>query len=77
MVLNLSLIHIFPYLIASSSMPLVSRTVEVDGKPLLDGGTCDSVPLTYSLLTGARKHIVVLTQAADYVKGPNLSLIHI
>ena len=60
-----------PYLIASSSMPLVSRTVEVDGKPLLDGGTCDRVPLTYSLLTGARTHIVVLTQAADYVKGPN------
>ena len=60
-----------PYLIASSSMPLVSRTVEVDGTLLLDGGTCDSVPLTYSLLTGARKHIVVLTQAADYVKGPN------
>ena len=60
-----------PYLIASSSMPLASRTVEVDGKLLLDGGTCDSVPLTYSLLTGARKHIVVLTQAADYVKGPN------
>ena len=60
-----------PDLIASSSMPLVSRTVEVDGKLLLDGGTCDSVPLTYSLLTGARKHIVVLTQAADYVKGPN------
>ena len=29
------------------------------------------MPLTYSLLTGARKHIVVLTQAADYVKGPN------
>ena len=64
-----------PYLIASSSMPLVSRTVEVDGKPLLDGGTCDSVPLTYSLLTGARKHIVVLTQAADYVKGPNMLMV--
>ena len=45
-----------PYLIASSSMPLVSRTVEVDGKLLLDGGTCDSVPLTYSLLTGAQTH---------------------
>lgn len=25
----------------------------------------------YSMLTGARKHIVVLTQATDYVKGPN------
>ena len=60
-----------PYLIASSSMPLVSQTVEVDGKLLLDGGTCDSVPIVYSQLTGARKHIVVLTQAADYVKGPN------
>ena len=60
-----------PYLIASSSMPAVSEIVEVDGKRLLDGGTCDSVPIVYSMLTGARKHIVVLTQAADYVKEPN------
>ena len=60
-----------PYLIASSSMPLVSQIVEVDGKMLLDGGTCDSVPLVYSLLTGASKHVVVLTQAAGYEKGPN------
>ena len=60
-----------PYLIASSSMPLVSQTVEVDGKYLLDGGTCDSVPITYSMMTGAKKHIVVLTQAADYIKKPN------
>lgn len=60
-----------PYLIASSSMPLVSQIVEVDGKMLLDGGTCDSVPLIYSLLTGASKHVVVLTQAAGYEKGPN------
>ena len=29
------------------------------------------MPIVYSLLTGARKHIVVLTQADDYVKGPN------
>ena len=55
----------------SSSMPLVSQIVDVDGKLLLDGGTCDSVPIMYSMLTGARKHIVVLTQATDYVKGPN------
>lgn len=60
-----------PYLIASSSMPLVSRTVEVDGKKLLDGGTCDSVPITYSRLSGAKKHIVVLTQDATYEKSPN------
>lgn len=60
-----------PYLIASSSMPLISQIVDVDGKLLLDGGTCDSVPVVYSWLTGAPKHIVVLTQAADYIKGPN------
>ena len=60
-----------PYLVASSSMPLVSRIVEAGGKRLLDGGTCDSVPILYSLLTGAEKHVVVLTQAAGYVKGPN------
>lgn len=60
-----------PYLIASSSMPLVSQIVDVDGKHLLDGGTCDSVPIVHSMLTGRKKHVVVLTQAADYVKGPN------
>ena len=60
-----------PYIIASSSMPLVSQIVEVDGKLLLDGGTSDSVPLLHSILTGANKHIVVLTQAHDYVKRAN------
>ena len=63
-----------PYLIASSSMPLVSQIVDVDGKLLLDGGTCDSVPIAHSLLTGAKKHLVVLTQAAGYVKGPDKML---
>lgn len=60
-----------PYLIASSSMPLVSTIVEADGKKLLDGGTCDSIPITYSQLTGTKKHIVVCTQDASYRKGPN------
>lgn len=60
-----------PYLIASSSMPMVSEIVEVDGKKLLDGGTCDSVPITYSKLTGSDKHIVVCTQDATYRKSAN------
>ena len=59
------------YLISSSSLPLLSQIVEIDGKKLLDGGNCDSIPLDYSLSTGAKKHIVVLTQAADYIKQPN------
>ncbi len=59
------------YLISTSSMPLLSQIVEVDGKKLLDGGPCDSVPIDYSRMTGSKKHLVVLTQAADYVKQPN------
>lgn len=59
-----------PYLISSSSMPLVSQIVEIDGKKLVDGGTCDSIPITYSLITGAKKHVVVCTHPADYVRKP-------
>jgi predicted patatin/cPLA2 family phospholipase len=59
------------YLRASAAMPLVSKTVEIDGRQLLDGGICDSVPLEYSKATGATRHIVILTQDASYVKGPN------
>ena len=58
------------YLCASSSMPFVSQLVEVDGKKLLDGGVCDSVPLQYSLATGQKKHVVVLTREDGYVKKP-------
>lgn len=59
------------YLISSSSMPTVSQIVEVDGKKLLDGGTCDSVALDYSEKLGANKHIVVLTQDPTYQKKAN------
>ncbi|WP_350455469.1 patatin-like phospholipase family protein [Slackia heliotrinireducens] len=60
------------YLLASASIPLVSQIIELDGKKLLDGGSCDSVPVTYSRLLGnTDKHIVVLTHHADFVKRPN------
>lgn len=59
------------YLAASASVPLLSKIVEIDGKKLLDGGACDSVPLLYSILSGAEKHLVVLTQDETYVKPPN------
>ncbi|MDR3052476.1 MAG: patatin family protein [Coriobacteriales bacterium] len=59
------------YLRASSAMPLVSKITEIDGKKLLDGGICDSIPIEHSLQTGATKHIVVLTREAAYTKSPN------
>ena len=65
-----------PYLIASASMPLVSKIVDVDGKKLLDGGTCDSVPLLYSMMLGnTDKHIVVLTQDETFIKRPDKTLL--
>ena len=60
-----------PYIQASASMPLVSRTLYIDGKRLLDGGICDSVPIEYSQRTGAKKHILVLTREAGFIKQPN------
>ncbi|MDR3037578.1 MAG: patatin family protein [Coriobacteriales bacterium] len=59
------------YLLASASMPLVSKIVEVDNKLLLDGGICDSIPLGHSQTLGETRHVVVLTQDATYEKGPN------
>ena len=55
---------------ASAQMPFCSRMVEIDGKKYLDGGIADSIPVRKALAMGFDKVIVVLTQPADYVKGP-------
>lgn len=55
---------------ASSSMPLVSHIVEINGQKLLDGGVSDSIPLKAFEDMGFEKNIVVLTQPADYEKKP-------
>ncbi len=56
---------------ASSSMPLVSTPVELEGKLLLDGGMVDSIPLRYAQSIGFRKNIVILTQPREYWKTPS------
>ena len=67
---------------ASSSLPLVSTTVSIDGHRYLDGGTTDSVPVEVALglsrpgdlcdYTPAKRALVVLTRQRDYVKGDTL-----
>ncbi len=57
------------YLRASASMPIVSNTVCVDGKKLLDGGTSDSIPVAAFRKMGYKKNIVVLTRPEGYEKG--------
>ena len=55
---------------ASSSMPLVSRPVAIDGRRYLDGGLSDSVPLAKMQSLGFARNVVVLTRPASYRKGP-------
>lgn len=53
---------------ASSSMPLVSPMVDIQGVPYLDGGLADSIPLAHSMAMGNSKNVVVLTRNAKYRK---------
>lgn len=52
---------------ASSSMPLASPIVRIDGVPYLDGGLADSVPIQRALKKGT-KIIVILTRNKGYRK---------
>lgn len=56
---------------ASSSMPLVSKMVLVDGTPCLDGGIGDSIPIFHSLKTGHSRNVIVLTRNKGYRKKEN------
>ena len=53
---------------ASASMPLVSRTVRIDGYELLDGGIVDAVPYACLENRGYDRNVIVLTQPLGYVK---------
>lgn len=63
--------HDVIYVRASASLPLLAKTVEIDGKKLLDGGVCDSIPIKYFQELGYQKNIVILTQCKEYRKGKN------
>lgn len=55
---------------ASSSVPLVSKMVEVEGKYYLDGAISNSIPVDRFIDEGFDKIIVVLTRPIDYKKEP-------
>ena len=55
---------------ASSSMPLVSPIVNIDGVPYLDGGLADSIPVKRALQKGNEKIVLVLTRNPGYRKKP-------
>ena len=47
---------------ASSSLPYVAQITDVDGKPMLDGGIVDSIPVEHSIATGHPFNVVVMTR---------------
>ena len=51
---------------ASSSLPFVSKIVEIDQIPMLDGGITDSIPVIRSMETGHHKNVVILTRHKGY-----------
>ena len=55
---------------ASSSMPLLSPIVQVDGHFCLDGAVAQSIPIQWAMDQGYEKIVVVLTRQEGYRKPP-------
>jgi predicted patatin/cPLA2 family phospholipase len=53
---------------ASSSLPFVSKIVEVDGEPMLDGGIVDSIPVMRAIEMGHKTNVVITTRNYGYRK---------
>jgi len=53
---------------ASSSLPFVCPIAYVDGRPMLDGGIADSIPIERAFSLGYKKLVVVLTRNKGYRK---------
>lgn len=51
---------------ASSSLPYVSKIVDVDDIPMLDGGIVDSIPLQHAIDMGYPTNVLVLTRNRGY-----------
>lgn len=56
------------WMLASASMPFVSKTIHIDGRQLLDGGISDSIPIQWMRTKGYEKNLVILTQPKGYIK---------
>lgn len=56
---------------ASSSLPIISRIVEIEGKEYLDGGIVDSIPIKKSIEDGNIRNVVILTRDKTYRKPPS------
>lgn len=56
------------FLTATSSLPFISKMKIIDGKPYLDGGLADAIPIHHALQQGYEKLVVILTRPKGYRK---------
>lgn len=61
---------IFQAIRASSSLPVFSAMVPVEGYSCLDGGIADPIPIQWALDQGFEKIVVVRTRTRDFRKKP-------
>ena len=62
---------------ASSSLPLVAPIAWLDGKPYMDGGVADSIPLRHALESGYKRCVVVSTRNRGYRKKSNSAVLRL
>jgi predicted patatin/cPLA2 family phospholipase len=55
---------------ASSSLPVLSPPVAVEGRECLDGGASDPIPIERAIADGNRRNVVVLTRNVGYRQTP-------
>ncbi|WP_077072207.1 patatin-like phospholipase family protein [Mailhella massiliensis] len=56
---------------ASSTMPYISRMVDMEGAPYLDGGCACKIPLHWALENGFSNIVVIKTRPDDYRRNPS------
>jgi len=62
---------------ASSSLPLLSKIVKIDGIPYLDGGVIVPIPYEKALNDGYEKNIVILTQDSTYIRQHSQTIVRL
>ncbi len=62
------------YILASASLPYVSKIVKIDGKKYLDGGCSDAIPVDAFIKMGYEKNLVILTRDKSYKKSKENNL---
>ncbi|MBO4358492.1 MAG: patatin family protein [Erysipelotrichaceae bacterium] len=55
---------------ASTSLPIIGKITECEGRHILDGGITDMIPIEKSVEDGCDRHLIITTKPYDYVRKP-------